>query len=269
MVVRLKGKYILGFFAFVIFGIFFLAYVDVRSFVHPSGTSESQSSKDKLVADLGGMHVEIPHYFAMNVEYDGDPGWGEKKKSPLLEKTGLPKLRSFGFDVRFPDMAGLSSPEMYQDKRKTSIFKTTWFRVGINTGEDYPGDEFLERRADHLLIVDNTTPHFMIYKKLDQSEFGLTVYVPTGIDPKNNKPYRQDEFAKDVFIFRDDTGKVQAYISCSNQPGQSASCQHSFKLKSPVRAKIYMSYRRGLLPEWQKIQESVNNLILSFEKKLL
>jgi hypothetical protein len=117
--------------------------------------------------------------------------------------------------------------------------------------------------------VDNTTPHFMIYKKLDQSEFGLTVYVPTGIDPKNNKPYRQDEFAKDVFIFRDDTGKVQAYISCSNQPGQSASCQHSFKLKSPVRAKIYMSYRRGLLPEWQKIQESVNNLILSFEKKLL
>lgn len=264
MVVRLK--YIFGFTAFVAFGIFFLGDVGARSFFHQSGTSESQFSKDKIVADLGGMHVEIPHYFAKNVEYDGDPGWGEKKKSPLLENTGLPKLRSFGFDVRFPDMAGLSSPEMYQDRRKTTIFKTTWFRVGINTGEDYPGDEFLERRADHLLIVDNTTPPFMIYKKLDQSEFGLTVYVPSGIDPKNNKPYRQYEFAKDVYIFRDGAGKVEAYISCSNQPGQSASCQHSFKLQAPVRAKIYMSYRRGLLPEWKKIQESVNNLILSFEK---
>ncbi|WP_062058595.1 hypothetical protein [Cellvibrio sp. OA-2007] len=266
MAVRLKSKYILGFTALFAFGIFFLGDVGARSFSHPSGTSESQFSKDKIVADLGGMHVEIPHYFAKNVEYDGDPGWGEKKKSPLLENTGLPKLRSFGFDVRFPDMVGLSSPEMYQDKRKTTIFKTMWIRVGINAGENYPGDEFLERRADHLLVVDNTTPPFMIYKKLDQSVYGLSVYTPAGVNPKNNKPYRQHEFAEDVFVFRNEAGIVKAHITCSNTPGQSAPCRHFFKLQAPVRAQVYLSYRRGLLPEWQKIQESVNNLILSFEK---
>lgn len=266
MVVRLKSKYILAFTVLVTFGIFFLGDVDVRSFVHSSGTSEPQFSEDKFVADLGGMHVEIPHYFAKNVEYNGDPGWGEKIKHSRVVNTGLPKLRSFGFDVRFPDMAGLSSPEMYHDKRKTTIFKTKWIRVGINTGENYPGDEFLERRANHLLAVDNTTPPFMIYKKLDQSEFGLTIYVPTGIDPENKKPYREHEFAEDIFIFQDNAGVVGAHITCSNRPGQSAPCRHFFKLQAPVKAQIYVSYRRGLLPEWQRIQESVNNLILSFEK---
>ena len=34
-----------------------------------------------VIGDLGGMPVKIPRYFASYVEYDGDPGFGEKRPS--------------------------------------------------------------------------------------------------------------------------------------------------------------------------------------------
>lgn len=267
MVERRKRKYILVFIVACMFGIFFIANADIRSFVHLSGTNEPQSSKDKLAADLGGMHVEIPRHFANYVEFNGDPGWGEKrKKNPEITKE-FPKLRSFGFDVRYPDMAGLSSPEMYQDQRETTIFKTRWVRVGVNTGEIYAGDEFLNRIVDAILKVDKNTPSFKVYEMLKEKEHNLTVYAPVGVDPLTHKPYRQDPFSKDIFIFRDGSGKAITYISCSNSVGQSASCRQVFRLKGSAKAKIYFSYRRGLLPEWEKMQESINSLILGFEIK--
>ena len=50
--------------------------------------------------------VRIPRHYAEYVEYDGDPGFGEKRKGPVPERTFESKLSSFGMDVRFPDMRG-------------------------------------------------------------------------------------------------------------------------------------------------------------------
>ncbi|MBA1330052.1 hypothetical protein QQ73_02300, partial [Candidatus Endoriftia persephone str. Guaymas] len=47
-----------------------------------------------LRANLGGMLVAIPWYFAEYVEYDGDPGFGEKRKGPRPVRTPESKVRS-------------------------------------------------------------------------------------------------------------------------------------------------------------------------------
>lgn len=267
MVKRRNRKYILVFIVACMFGIFFVGDVDFRSFFHPSGTNEPQLSKDKLVADLGGMHVAIPGYFAKYVEFNGDPGWGEERENSSTNNAAFPKLRSFGFDVRYPDMVGLSSPEMNEDKRKTTIFKTMWIRVGVNTGEIYSGDEFLDRIVEAALRVEKNTPPYKVYEMLKENVNNLTVYAPVGMNPSTNNPYRQDPFSKDIFISRDSSGKIITYISCSNAVGQSAPCRQVFRLNGPAKAKIYFSYRRGLLPEWENMQKAVNSLILSFEIK--
>lgn len=98
-----------------------------------------------VAADLGGMPVTIPRHFANYVEYNGDPGWGEKRKGPRPERTQASKLSSFGFYARFPDMAGLSSPDLRKDKESQSIYNTMWIDVTLTTGAFYPGDGFLMR----------------------------------------------------------------------------------------------------------------------------
>lgn len=234
---------------------------------HFSLLVSNQPPKNNLVAELGGMRVEIPYFFARYFEFNGDPGWGEKKSFFSKKSEGLRKLRSFGFDVRYPDMAGLSSPEMERDKSKTTIFKTMWISVGVNTGEIYPGDGFLDRIVNRVLNVDEHTSKFRIYEKLPFWNYGLTLYAPAGIDPETKKPYRLHDFAEDIFIYRDDSGKVITYIKCSNTPGKSAPCRQVFELQGAANAKIYFSYRRDLLPEWKEMQGSIGKLILSFEAK--
>ena len=132
----------------------------------PSEMNAAKYAKQEFViGDLGGVPVRIPHYFANYVEYDGDPGFGEKRKGTVPERTYQSKLASFGFKVRFPDMAGLSSPEMWKDYEKYSDYNwkdyydpiksiTPWIRVGFRSGEIYPGDGFLDRYVNATLAFN-------------------------------------------------------------------------------------------------------------------
>ena len=74
----------------------------------PPEMAAAQFATRNMVGDLGGVPVAIPRHFANYVEYEGDPGFGEKRIGPRPERTHASKLTSFGFDVRFPDMAGVS-----------------------------------------------------------------------------------------------------------------------------------------------------------------
>lgn len=217
-----------------------------------------------VVGDLGGVPVTIPRYFANFVEYDDDPGWGEKRKGPRPQRTHQSKLSSFGYYTRFPDMAGESSPELMKDKRSYSASRTPWILVGINTGKDYPGDGFLDRSIHATVETPNHISKYINYEKLSAREHGLAVYAAAGIDPKTNRPYREDSDAKDVFVSRDKNGRVNGHVRCSNRNVSAPPCTHDFSLEPDMHAKVYLSYRRGQLPQWREMQEAVRQQILGF-----
>lgn len=101
-----------------------LAYVTgvgALGFMPPQMAAAHYTPKD-VVGDLGGMPVTIARHIPHLVEYDGDPGWGEKRKGPPPERTHASRLNSFGVHVRYPDMATLSSPELWSEFEKKRLY---------------------------------------------------------------------------------------------------------------------------------------------------
>lgn len=230
----------------------------------PPAMAAAQYASHDVVGDLGGVPVNIPSYFANFVEYEGDPGWGPKRKGPVPERTYQSKLTSFGYYTRFPDMAGRSSPAMWKDIESYSSGVTPWISVGVNTGSSYPGDGFLDRRAGYIGKSADIIKHEK-YEQLPGQEHGLTVYAAAGVDPRTNTPYREDTFAHDLFLHREKNSRVDTYIDCSNRNVRAPPCRHDFSLEPHMNAQIYVTYRRSLLPQWQEIQQAVRQQILGFK----
>jgi len=229
----------------------------------PAMTAAQYAPRD-VVGDLGGVPVTIPRHFANFVEYEGDPGWSEKRKGSVPKRTHQSKLSSFGYDVRFPDMAGRSSQELRKDSESYSSGKTPWISVGINTGNIYPGDGFLDRVTANIGNIG----HILTYEQYEQLPgqlHGLTVYAAAGMDPKTDKPYREDTDAHDLFVHRDKANRVDAYIDCSNRNVPAPPCRHDFSLEPHMHAQVYVSYRRSQLSQWREIQQAVTQQILGFK----
>jgi hypothetical protein len=216
------------------------------------------------VGDLGGVAVTIPRHFANFLEYDGDPGWGEKRQGPRPERSHQSKISSFGYYTRFPDMAGESSPELINDKRSYFPGNTPWISVGITTGEIYPGDGFLDRWTQSTVDEPRDYSVYEKYEQLPEKEHGLTVYAAAGTDPNTNAPYREHTDATDVFVLRDKTGRVVTTVRCSNRHVPAPPCTQQFSLEPDIQAAIDLSYRRSLLPHWREMQTAVTKQLLSF-----
>ncbi|MDR0736333.1 MAG: hypothetical protein LBF51_05810, partial [Zoogloeaceae bacterium] len=54
-------------------------YTAINGFQPPEMARAQHTPRD-VIGDLGGMKVRIPRHYAEYVEYDGDPGFGEKRK---------------------------------------------------------------------------------------------------------------------------------------------------------------------------------------------
>lgn len=80
-------------------------------------------------------------------------------------------------------------------------------------------------------------------------------------------PFKTHHEDEDVFVHYNQSGRVDAYIKCSNVRIDSAPCQHTFSLEPRVKAQVYLHYRRGMLPEWKRIQHQVVHLIENWEFK--
>jgi hypothetical protein len=232
----------------------------------PPEMAAAQYSDKAVHADLGGMLVAIPRHFADYVEYNGDPGFGQKREGPRPVRDQYSKLMSFGFYVSYPDMRGLDSPEIREEKRTQLIRTSPWIKVGFNTGEIYPGDGFLDRWESYSVGKNKPESSYTNYEKLPQKEHDLEVYALKGLDPKTNKPYREGQSAQDIFIYRQADGHVGATFKCGNT-NLVPQCWHEFSLEPQAHAVVYMSYRRSLLPEWQSIQTKVRDLVLTFAVK--
>ena len=115
-----------------------LAKFRLFGFQPPEMAMARYTPKD-VIGDLGGLKVRIPRHYAEYVEYDDDPGWGEKRKGPVPERTFDSKLRSFGIEARFPDMVGLKNSQLQQEYRSYNLNPDNpWIRISINSGDHYP-----------------------------------------------------------------------------------------------------------------------------------
>ena len=198
-----------------------------------------------------------------NVEYDGDPGWGEAASVPRGPRTFESRLRSFGFLVHFPDMNGPTSE--HRKASRGTDYRHDWMRVTVSTGERHPQEGFLDRltkatveRRNEIMKSDN-------YRPASSPVFGLTRYVAFEIDPKTGKSYSEGIGGHEIFIFRDDQGRVQSFIRCDKSPYLSL-CHQTFELSPDAHADVSVQYAAWLLHDWQAIQDSVRVRMLGFRE---
>jgi hypothetical protein len=106
------------------------------------------------IGDLGGLPVSIPPRIARFVEYEGDPHFLEPRHGPRPVRTFESKLRSFGFEVRFPDMA-LVHDETPEQKREIHSFNTMWLSVGVSVefGQAWSSALVIVQHVDLLRII--------------------------------------------------------------------------------------------------------------------
>lgn len=222
---------------------------------------------EPVVGDLGGVPVAVPRPFARFVEYGADPHFMERKGWSVPERTFQSKLRSFGFEVRYPDMASVE----VKTPAEKDIHTTMWMRVGINTGENYGIDDSLDyRKKSRINSNYPCTSKCFTYVPLPEKTYDLTGYTPTGsgVDVEKrsiNFGRGTDMRDKNIYYYEDDSGHVTTFIECSNRAHAAAPCTQFFNLNPLMKAHVTVSYRKGLLPHWQQIQQSVTELIYSFE----
>jgi hypothetical protein len=226
-----------------------------------------------VIGDLGGVPVKIPRDFARFVEYDNDPHFMEKRRGAPPKRTYRSRLRSFGFEVRYPDMISIKN-ETGKEKKHRNIYNSMWLSVGLSSGE-------YNYRTPHLdAYLEQYSNTNYIFQKLDNPIYGLETYIPIRAKfpwerrHQNAEEYPIEKFRskigyelhdQNLYFFRDPDGHAVTFIACSNALIESATCRQRFLMKSPIRAAVDFSYRRALLPHWQDMQSKITSLIIGFK----
>lgn len=237
-----------------------------------------------VIGDLGGIPVSIPHEFAHFVEYEGDPHFMEPRNGPTPKRTFQSKLRSFGYEVRYPDMKG-ETKETWSEKHQSLPFNTKWISVGIRYFGGEPGidkvdtSQGLQRGIDFYVKHKWDLPHSagdpattwrekIGYQLAPEPKYGLSVYEIYGYDDaKRDKVGGNGGGDENIYYHVNQQGKVDTSIRCDNQRHDFAQCEHHFYLNQAKYVAIDIRCRIGFLPQWQEIQAAVTQQILGFVVK--
>ena len=248
----------------MIFALFLYAAIKALVFI----SHFKAESTNPVIGDLGGVPVAIPRVFTRFVAYDADPHFMKKKWGAKPERTLQSKLRSFGFEVRYPDMASVD----VKTQEEKNIRTTMWMRVRISTGEHYGVDHSLENHKNYYLSSKDRpcSKKCFIYELLPHKTHGLTGYTPTGsgVDVAGrsiNFGRGTDRRDRNIYYFLNASDQVTTFIECNNRTHAAVRCVQYFNLNPVMKAHIKVNYRKALLPHWQEIQQSVTELIYSFE----
>lgn len=218
-----------------------------------------------VIGELGGVKVSIPREFARFVEYEDDPHFMEKRKGPSPERTINSKIRSFGFEIRFPD--GASRKIGTRGQEIVSLTPPVgWLGVGVNAAKDsYDYSENLYQRLKDTNLGGGK--HTLVYQKQSNKSFGLHVHEPAPMSmQKSGIPnYQHTQLDKNIFYAEDEYGELSTYIECSNAKHDSAMCSQRIFLKDSIRVFIKVRYRKGLLMHWKEIKQLVSDTVLGFK----
>ncbi len=222
------------------------------------------------VGDLGGIPIAIPPGIARFVEYQDDPHFLNPRKGPPPVRTLQSKLRSFGFEMRFPDKA-LVHDETPEQLKEVYPGNTMWIDVGLDI-EDFHDERSLNRILDGTANTksghyDEKLGHIVDdgYTLLAEPLYGLRVYQIYGYD--DAKRYQQppnDVGDRNLYYHTNQKGEVDTYIACDNTKYPGARCNQQFVLPNTKHTIAHVDYRNGLLPEWQAIQAAAAEVILGF-----
>ncbi|OYU41539.1 MAG: hypothetical protein CFE44_29200, partial [Burkholderiales bacterium PBB4] len=166
----------------------------------------AQYTPRDVIGDLGGMKVTIPSYVAELVEYDGDPGWSAKRDGPRPTRSHSSKLNSFGYEVRYPDMATLSSPELRADFEKKQMYQHPWVTISVQSGSRYPGHGFLTRRYNATIPNPDQQSIHRQYEALPSPVKGLELFAKRGVNPNTGIGQRYEGADGDIFVGRNHRG---------------------------------------------------------------
>jgi hypothetical protein len=243
----------------------------------PPPLRTANSPAEYVIGDLGGMPVKIDHRIVRFIEYDGDPGWGEMRRGPRPQRTYSSRLKSFAFEVRYPDMKTRADKDAQVDYEKyhplfSSLrpeFRDTnpWFDGGIDAGDRYPGHGSLDRLYQGTILNPDQQPISAQLLPEPSLVSGLELYAPRGRNPATGNPWRFESSWGDTYIHRNHLGKVTAYIQCAYRLGtrRYSECTHHWNMEQfdlDISVDIY--YPATYLPEWRDIQERVSYFLLSF-----
>jgi hypothetical protein len=215
-----------------------------------------------VIGHLGGVPVSIPKEFAKFVEYDGDPGFLEKRTGQTPKRTFESGIRSFGFEVRYPDMAP-ENEVTWKEKRSKNIHNTTWIDVSILSNSIYQ-DRSLSRFAEISKIWLASASRFYHYEEQPKKVRDLTAYIPGNADLKRREMGMESFRDMNIYIHYVDGNGVDAYIDCHNSNHDAAPCKHRFDLGPGMKTSISVMYRKGLLPHWREIEDGVIQVVLGF-----
>lgn len=212
------------------------------------------------IGHLGGVPVSIPKEFAKFLEYDGDPGFLEKRKGPIPKRTFESGICSFGFDIRYPDMMPVNE-RTWQDKRKAHRYTTMWLHVGVRSNSAYQ-DRSKDKMAISAKALLKSEALLHHHEEQQEKVHDLTAYIPVNVDLSRREMGWNND--KNVYIHYLENGDVDAYIACSNRNHEAAPCKHRFDLAPELKVSVDVSYRKGMLPYWREIQYGVSKVLLGF-----
>ena len=207
------------------------------------------------------MKVRIPSHFVRLMEFSGEPtDWKRGPKSPHTRPAGATRdIASFGFEVRYPDMAGLSTPALLREHDQRPFKVNPWMDVTITSGDLYR-PRALAARASAIRKPLSDAPYLRVASDVES----LERHVAQGVNPRTGQPARLDFLNPDVYLAFDPPGQASAVIECSNTETGRQACVHAFVLEPQARVFVEVRYGRDMLPEWKDIQRRTGALLLGF-----
>lgn len=222
-----------------------------------------------IIGTLGGRKVKMSFFKIQDISYTDTPSafsrkWEEYKAPP---RTYDSELMGFGFYLNYEKgvTRDIRRDAGFYDELKVS--GKPWVLVGVET-DLLPGEKGQEtfHRLLSLRLEEDNEP-FERYVRQADKPYGLELYQVLGNDPRTGKPYREESsFSDDLFIARDQEGKIVSYIHCAgNTDVPNPPCDHDFVLnKDGMHIRFDMVYSRHRLYDWRRIEAEAVKIVEGF-----
>ncbi|PIT21684.1 hypothetical protein BGI36_06060 [Snodgrassella communis] len=254
----------------------------VQQVQEPFRNQDSRGRYD-TIGKLGTHSISIPAGVIDGwARYMGAPGdFADPKikaKYQRPPKTYDLAIESFGFKYRITDGDVYTSfrqtEEDYRHDNETLIpYGKPFPWAGVIIYGEYDAAAPLNFNftvQDDFRISKEVTN--IEYIQQPQLLYGLTVYkANNGIDPETGEPWKSDTLTSDRMIHKDQAGNIKTYIDCQFTQHIN-SCHHMF-YNDDWHIKVWISYSRTYLPQWQEMEGRVMQILDSWrvtrEGKLL